>query len=235
MIRIQPVDERTFKKVIDMKLPPDQARFVAPNVVSLAQAWLYYESARPMAICDEDEVVGFMMLDWDEGERSVGIWRFMIAGEHQRKGYGRKAMEAAIRLARDAETMDFVQLDYVPGNTVARELYHSLGFRENGKVAYGEIVMTLPLTTQPRVGVLTADEDDWDDFAALIEAERAAGAAIPQEFADMDSLKKAVADGRVTRITIMGNTIGLALGEAMLIAAESRAYLAEAQERISGA
>ena len=231
MIRLEPVSERTFRKVVDMRMPPEQDRFVAPNVVSLAQAWLYYEDARPFAVCLGDEVVGFMMLDWDEGERTVGIWRFMIAVEHQRKGYGRQAMEQAIALAREAGCFDLIGLDYVPGNDAARSLYTSLGFRETGEIEDGEIIMELPLTDTPRVGMLTADEEDMEDLTALLAAEREANAPIPAELADAAAMEQAVLDGRVTRFTIMGKTIGLAVGAAILIGQKHSAYRAEAIEK----
>ena len=115
---------------------------------------------------DGDCVVDFLMLDWDEGERTVWIWRFMIGWQHQRKGYGRQAIEAAIQLLRDSVKFDLMHLDYVPGNTVARELCHSLGFRENG---------------------------------------------------DVDRLKRAVKERNIKRLTLMGETIGLAKDNTLLI------------------
>ena len=234
MIRLEPVNDNTFKKVINMKLPPEQSCFVAQNVVSLAQAWLYHEMARPLAICNDDDVVGFIMLDWDEGERAVGIWRFMIATEHQHKGYGRKAMEAAIKLVQAAGKFDLMHLSYVPDNTIARDLYYSLGFRENGDVDDDEIIMTLPLTDDPKVGMLTADEEDMDDFIALIKSEEQSGTYILAEFQNVDFLEKAVAEGCVKRLTLMGETIGLAIGDQLLIERKSLSYLAEAQAKLKG-
>ncbi len=142
------VNERTFKRVLNMKLPQEQACFVASNAVSLAQAWLYSEEARPYALCEGDEVVGFMMLDWDEAEKTCGIWRLMIAPEHQKKGYGRQAVEAAVTLAREAGCMELVHLSVEPENTVAKRLYRALGFEETGEIDAGEEVMVLRLDKQ---------------------------------------------------------------------------------------
>lgn len=231
MINIEPVSEKTFKKVIDMKLPDEQNKFVAPNVVSLAQAWLYYDEARPFAICDDDEVVGFVMLDWDEDERCAGVWRFMIAYEMQRRGYGRKAMEAVIKLIKDTGKFDAIYLDYVPGNTSARELYYSLGFRETGKVEEDEIIMRLPLTCSPKVGMLTADSDDISDFIELIDKEKQAGTPIPAQMADKAELEKAVREKRVKRFTVIGETIGLSIDGELLIESGSK-YLQEARAKL---
>ena len=232
MIHLELVNERTFRKVVDMKLPAEQNCFVAPNVVSLAQAWLHYEEARPYAVCDDDEVVGFLMLDWDENERTVGIWRFMIAVEYQKKGYGKKAMEAAIDMVRAEDKFDLIHLDYVPGNSVARNLYYSLGFRENGDVEDDEIIMTLPLTNEPKVGMLIADEEDMDDFLEIIHSEKETGVDIPDELQDEELLQEAVVKRCVRRFTIMGETIGFAVGDTLLIEKKSQQYLEEVQAKL---
>lgn len=144
MIQLAPITEENFRAVIDMKLPPEP-KYVAPNVVSLAQAWLHYDHARPFAICDDETVVGFLMLYWNETEREVGIWRMMIAQEHQGKGYGTQAMTLAIEMIRAAHLFDSIDLDYVPGNDAARHVYSKLGFEETGEIDDGEIVMKLVL------------------------------------------------------------------------------------------
>lgn len=231
-MHLELVNERTFGKVVDMKLSEEQNKYVAPNIVSMAQAWLSYEEARPFAVCDGDEVVGFLMLDWDEGERNAGIWRFMIATEYQGKGYGKAALQEAIKMIRESNKFDMINLDFVPGNTVARDLYYSLGFRENGDVEDGEIVMTMPLTDQPKVGMLTADMDDWEDFEELLKAEKEAGTVIPDAMGDEENLKKAIKEKRVKRFTIMAETIGIAVDKELLICSESQERLEEAQERL---
>jgi hypothetical protein len=38
VITLEKVNEETFRAVTHMKLPPEQSAFVAPNIVSLAQA-----------------------------------------------------------------------------------------------------------------------------------------------------------------------------------------------------
>lgn len=121
MATLKKVDESNYRRVLDMKLPEEQG-FVAPNVVSLAQAWVFYEQARPMVIFADEVAVGFLMLDYDLPTREAGIWRLMIASEHQGKGYGTAAVQEAIRLIEGEKQFDAIYLDYVPGNTVARHI-----------------------------------------------------------------------------------------------------------------
>ncbi|HBB27754.1 MAG TPA: N-acetyltransferase [Clostridiales bacterium] len=145
MITLKKVDENNYRKVLAIKMNEVQGNFVAPNVRSLAQAWVYYETARPLAVYNDEEVIGFLMLDWREKDREVDIWRFMIAEEHQGKGYGRKAMEYALNMIRESNKFDCAIVDYVPENVVAKHLYENLGFKETGEIEEGEIVMKLGL------------------------------------------------------------------------------------------
>lgn len=217
MIRLDKIDSKSFYKIINMKLPEEQSRFVASNVVSLAQAWLYTDNARPYAICNDDEVVGFLMLDWDEEERTVGIWRLMIAFEHQNKGYGRAAVKAAVDLARSSDKIDLVYTSYVPTNEVARNLYYSFGLRENGKKDDDELFMTLPLTTHPKVGMLTADEEDKDDILEVIRYEKSLEHSIPKSMQDEAKLTLAITNGHVTRFAVMGETVAFTVeGETLV-------------------
>lgn len=232
MIRLEKVNEKNFGKILDMKLPEEQNRFVAPNIVSMAQAWLYYDEARPYAVMNDEEVVGFMMLDWDNEERTVGIWRFMIAFEEQKKGYGRATMQAVIDMVRKDKNIDSMHLDYVKGNTVARELYYSFGFRENGKMEGEEIIMTLKLTDTPKVGMLIADEDDMDDFMELIQEANERKEEIPDLFKTKESLSALVEEKKVKRLTIYGDTIGLAVNDVLFVPEKFAEYQDEALNRV---
>lgn len=145
MIALKKIDKDNYRKVLAIKMNEEQNKFVAPNVVSLAQAWVFYNEARPFAIYNDDEVIGFMMLDWDEEEREAGIWRFMIAEEQQGKGYGRKAMVLAINMIKESNKFDIISLDYAPENVVGKHLYESMGFQETGEIDDGEIVMKLEI------------------------------------------------------------------------------------------
>lgn len=220
MVTLKTVDIDLYEQLVDMELPDEQRRFVATNVESFADAWICYDIARPFAVCNDDEVVGFMMLDWDEGERSVGLWRFMIAYEHQHKGYGRAALEYAIDMVRKSENIDMMYLSYVEGNDIASSLYYSLGFRKNGKIEDGEIVMTLPLTDCPKVGMLTADKDDVDDIKEVLN----------EIGDDIPDLSRILSEKKVKRLTLMGETIGVFATDKLFIKPDMASYTDEAKK-----
>ncbi|WP_244991439.1 GNAT family N-acetyltransferase [Clostridium senegalense] len=106
----------------------------------------------PYAIYDNDIMVGFIMLSYnekDENDDKNTYWvcRLMIDKDHQSKGYGKKTMIKALELIRTFPygKASAVYLSYEPENVVARTLYASLGFVETGKIEDGEMVAKLVL------------------------------------------------------------------------------------------
>ena len=144
-MELRAIAEQNYQKILDLSTGAGQEEFVARNVRSLAQAWVFRDRDRPYALYEGEEPVGFIMFDWRPEEKTAEIWRFMIDYRHQGKGYGRRAMELALEKIRRAGLFCRVQLYYVPGNEKARALYHSLGFWETGSTLDGEIQMELIL------------------------------------------------------------------------------------------
>lgn len=152
----------TFDNVDDitsMSVREDQRNFVAPNVASLAEAYVTVDNghaAQAFALCHEDKPVGFVMFgfgsldDPDEPPVAAGnycLWRFMIDQRHQGKGLGKQAMEACLAYVRALPLgpAEYVWLSYEPENVVARQLYHQFGFEENGQMCGEEVVAVLKL------------------------------------------------------------------------------------------
>ena len=146
MINFRAITEANFDVIIRMKRP-DGEHFVASNAYSLAQAWLYRDAGDvyPFAIYDDDQPVGFMMLDEDLDEKCLIIWRIMFPVEHQCKGYGTAAIREIIRLAKESGKYDFLLIDYAPDNKIAEHVYTKLGFKPTGKFEHGEYELRLDL------------------------------------------------------------------------------------------
>jgi len=125
-------------------LPEPQTKMVAPNAVSIAQAH-FEEHAWFRAIYADETPVGFVML-WADGEKGeYYLWRLMIAAPHQRKGFGRGAMELLIEYVKSRPNATELKASYVPIEGGPKDFYHSLGFEETGRVDHGERVVRLPL------------------------------------------------------------------------------------------
>lgn len=151
MIELREIDEENFQAIVSMRLPEEQRRFVADNVYSLAQAWLYREAGDvfPCAVYAQGRPVGFMMAETDEEAREFILWRLVIAPSCQGRGYGTAAVKLAIEKARLSGKFDFATVDYKPGNEAARRAYEKAGFAATGERANGEeIVMRMTLTNR---------------------------------------------------------------------------------------
>ena len=131
---------------IDVK--PEQQKFVAPVVESIAEAYVHFGTAWPRLILDDDRVVGFVMGNFDpESEIDAfraGIWRLNIAAEEQGQGYGRFAVEAIAAEARRRGHKRITVL-WLQGDGGPEGFYLRLGFTPTGEVMGGEIVGELML------------------------------------------------------------------------------------------
>ncbi|AYC28460.1 GNAT family N-acetyltransferase [Paenisporosarcina cavernae] len=147
MVTLKKVDESNYRAVLALTTDDSQSDFVASNAISLAQAWVFYDKARPFAIVNEETIVGFIMFDYLKEAREVEIWRLMIGTEFQGKGYGKQALVAAIELLKNENKFDRVQINYVKENAGAKHLYQKLGFEETGEMEGNEVVMKLTLAS----------------------------------------------------------------------------------------
>jgi diamine N-acetyltransferase len=145
-VTLKPITKDNFQACIKLKVKEGQERFVAANLYSIAQGQ-FYPSTQMRAIYAGATLVGFVMWAWDHDhpQPEMWIWRFMIAGEHQRNGYGRAAMEQVITLLK-IEGVTELFLSYAPGNSGGAQFYAGLGFEDTGRVEHGEIVVRLDLT-----------------------------------------------------------------------------------------
>ncbi|HFH9837547.1 TPA: GNAT family N-acetyltransferase [Streptococcus suis] len=126
MIELKPVDESSYQAVLDLTVAEADKGFVAPNVRSLADAWLYRDNGDvfPYAIWADEQVVGFALIDIDEDIQQYMLWRFMIGQEFQGKGYGQAALEVVIDQARAHPVCNH----YVKGNQKMARLLEKNGF-----------------------------------------------------------------------------------------------------------
>ena len=140
-VTLQPITRENWLACIALKPKDDQVNFVAPNVFSIAEA-SFHPDAQTRAIYAGETMVGFVMwgVDTDNNPSEMWIWRLMIDGAQQGKGYARMAMEQVLRFLRDAGHRE-VFLSYEPKNAGAARFYSRLGFEPTGRVEYGETVV----------------------------------------------------------------------------------------------
>ena len=143
-ITFRPVTRENFSRVIEMKVAPEQEEFVAPNLYSIAEAFVE-PSWTPLAIYAGEELVGFAEFGHDDQTGRWWIMRYMIGAEHQGKGYGSAGLPRLIDLMVKRHGCRELFLGYAPGNDVAERLYARVGFVSTGEMEAGEIVARLDL------------------------------------------------------------------------------------------
>ena len=121
MIELKEITYDNLKAVIKLSdtLSEQDKKHVAPNVVSLAEAYLNYDIAWPRAIVVDDVVVGFVMLGLDnyiaeEKDWPVYfLWRFMMGTEYQGKGYGKQTLDLLVQKCKKKQESIFMSPAHV--------------------------------------------------------------------------------------------------------------------------
>lgn len=146
MIHLEEITEENFDAVIHMRRPEGEA-FVAPNRVSLAQAWLYRNDGDvfPFAIYEDDIPVGFLLLEEDMEAGNLILWRIMISMEYEGRGYGTQTVQLLIQQARASGKYHALNLDCAEENKIAWNIYKKLGFRPTGAINHGSIELQILL------------------------------------------------------------------------------------------
>jgi diamine N-acetyltransferase len=83
--------------------------------------------------------------NFEHPRQQAFIIRLMVDEKQQGKGYGRFGMNWMLDRFRQDARIRNVGISYEPENDVARKLYASLGFVENGEKIGEEALAVLPL------------------------------------------------------------------------------------------
>ena len=132
MIRLRSVTRDNIDEVLGLSVLEEQRAFVSSTAESLAQAYVYRETAFPFAVYNDEEPVGFIMMGYYEEKAYYTLWKLLIDRKHQNKGYGRKALELGISFLKEKYGVSEIYTGVSQGNTVAKRLYLSEGFKETG-------------------------------------------------------------------------------------------------------
>jgi len=118
MILLKAITENNFEQVCQLKVADDHLGFVSTVDHSLAQAWLYSETAFPFAIYADDLLVGFVMLGYHRQRKQYTLWKFLIDERFQNKGYGKTALLLAIQYLIDTFKVAEIFTGVAFGNNV---------------------------------------------------------------------------------------------------------------------
>ncbi|RFB33010.1 GNAT family N-acetyltransferase [Brevibacillus sp. VP] len=148
-VHFRRINAKTVLEICNMSdtLSQAQRAMVADNAVSIAQAY-FSESVWFRAIYADDNAIGFIMLhqgsDYDDeiDVHGVYVWRFMIAGPYQGKGYGKQAIEVLVKHLK-GKGINEITTSCESGEGSPMSFYTQLGFTPNGETFGEEIGLTL--------------------------------------------------------------------------------------------
>lgn len=147
MVELREITKDNLEQVLALRIADSQKNFVSSTAHSLAQAWVYKDTAFPFSIYADGEMVGFVMLGYYEIKKQYTLWKFLIDERYQCRGYGRSALKLAIKYLIDKFNVTEIFTGVAFGNDVAKALYRSMGFEETGEADDFQLEMRLDVLT----------------------------------------------------------------------------------------
>jgi len=145
-LRLVELDADNLPAVVAIPPAVGDKAYVAPVVFSIAEAYVT-PTAWPRVIVDGDDVVGFVMANWDPdneiAEFRGGIWRLNVAHDAKGRGVGRFAVEQVREEAR-RRGFDQITVLWDPAPDGPEQFYLRVGFQKAGEL-FGETVGVLPV------------------------------------------------------------------------------------------
>ncbi len=142
-LRLVELDASNIVAANSMTLKPGQDAFVAPVSHSIAEAYVNPNAAWPRVVLDGDNVVGFVMGNFDndhpQEEFRSALLRINVEGDRQGQGIGRFAAEALLEEARK-RGFDHVTAVWDHGELGPEKFFLRIGFELVGETQYGEAI-----------------------------------------------------------------------------------------------
>lgn len=143
-VSLREVTAETVRTICRLEVSEKQKYFVAPNAISIAQA--YFEPKAWFRAIYADEIpVGFLMLYDDPDEPEYFLWRYMIDARYQKLGFGKRAMDLLMDYVRTRPGARELRLSCHPGEDGPEPFYRKYGFTLTGRMLDNEAEMRINL------------------------------------------------------------------------------------------
>ena len=134
-IEFRVIDKSNYNQCIKLKTSEEQKRFVATNIFSLVQS-AYEPNLYPLGVYKNDKMVGFILYDFDDEINGWSMSRFMIDEKFQNQGIGKVALNKFIKFFIEKYGHIKLYTSAEVDNTVAVNLYESMGFEKKEVFEY---------------------------------------------------------------------------------------------------
>ena len=143
-VHFREITKDTVRLICDLSVLDEQKEFVAPNAISIAEAY-FSDRAWFRAIYCNASPVGFVMLEDSPEKPEYFLWRFMIDSKYQRSGIGHQAMKILVEHVKTRPNSSELLTSVVQAEGGPEGFYASLGFALTGEYEDGEARMRLRL------------------------------------------------------------------------------------------
>ncbi len=158
-VTLQPVTRANWRAAIQLRVLPEQQRFVSEYApiaaIALAKAYVGAMGWHwiPYAFYQREEMIGFVTLayedsyeDSSENKDQYWVFHFFIAAQYQGQGYGQAALKRLLEEVKAHHpACQVLRLTVHPENLPAQHLYTKAGFLPTGELLEGEPVYQLRL------------------------------------------------------------------------------------------
>ncbi len=144
IVSVREVTAETVRAICRLDVSVAQKHFVAPNSVSIAEAY-FQPKAWFRAIYADETPVGFLMLYDDPDEPEYFLWRYMIDANYQKMGFGKRAMDLLMEYVRSRPGASELRLSCHPGEDGPEPFYRRYGFSLTGRMLENEAEMRIDL------------------------------------------------------------------------------------------
>jgi diamine N-acetyltransferase len=142
IVSLREVTAETVRTICRLEVSEEQKHFVAPNAISIAQA--YFEPKAWFRAIYADEIpVGFLMLYDNPDEAEYFLWRYMVDERYQKLGYGKRAMDLLLDYVRSRPGAKELTLSCHPGEEGPEPFYRHYGFTLTGRMLGDEAEMRI--------------------------------------------------------------------------------------------
>ena len=151
---LRPIDDKTFYEVCQLEVAENQKEYVAENVMSLAEAYLFKMKGTfvlPIGVYRNRKPIGFAMITKGDIGAEVNekyndgycMLRIMIDKKYQGKGYGQLLMTQLIKciesISKSENSLIWISTD--KDNSGGVNYYKKSGFEETVDTCGNEIIM----------------------------------------------------------------------------------------------
>jgi diamine N-acetyltransferase len=134
MVELRTITKDNLEDVLKLDVFDYQKSYVSSIAHSLAQAYVYRDTAFPFAIYTDEILVGFIMLGFYKKKQQYTLWKLLIDKKYQNQGYGKGAVQKGITYLTDTFGAKEIYVGVSSGNNRAKRLYASIGFKTTGFV-----------------------------------------------------------------------------------------------------